>query len=638
MHNWSVYCLFALLFTVSDASEYFVSLKGSDSNPGTMDKPWRHVTTAVSFLKPGDICSIREGRYNDYVLIAGLKGTASEPITFRAYPGENVIFDGTTQIQGDWSVSKGSIFTTTLKGPVWQLFVDDEMQVNARWPNAFWHDFSVFNDSLWASSANNSTYDAEKGTGVMVDNNDNHLAHSGINATDSMALLNIGSWLTFAGTVEKHEPGQNSFTFDLHQVPGAVSFKPARNRYYLEDKLELLDAPTEWFYDKQTNSLYLWPSDGRNPSKRDVRGKMTSYSFNITSGSSYLIFSGIRFFATTLAAASSGDDDENVHNIRFDSLQFSYPTYSKRMLGSVGFPDSTLVYYKGHLAKESGNFTFFNCTFQYGDGWNLWYRGADGLFENNLWHHNDFSCVGQEIACGSLCSEGVRDTFIRNTVHSNGPSIGYTPGGGLRKDQAMGVSDGCVVQLNHFYDLKSLQHDGAHVQTHTNSQNGTVLSHNWGHDTQKIAFRFDRGTQANATWGYNGTMRVNVAWNTSGIMVKGDYHTIDNNLAFQSQNGMSSDSVDMVVLGEPGQGAPGENVHTTVENNVVEKGPSSSRNSEVPISAMQHNNVNGSVMESLRDPDNFDFRPKPDSKLLQDHMARRAKREAEFIGYQEGNT
>jgi hypothetical protein len=611
----SFYCLLQLI-VASNTAEYFVSINGSDSNTGTIDKPWRHVTQALQFLKPGDICSIREGKYDDFVLIKNLQGTPDRPITFRAYPGENVMFDGTTKIDGEWSVYKGSIFTTTVQQPIWQLFVDDQMQINARWPNAFWYDFSVFNDLFWAKSAKNSTYNAKYGTGVMVDNGDKDLAHSGINATNAIALLNIGSWYTFAGTVEKHEPGENSFVFDLHQVPGSISFQPEQNRYYLEDKLDLLDAPTEWFYDMATHRLYLWPDDGENPSGRDIRGKTKSYSFNITSGSRSLVFSGITFFATTLTAASGGIHDEDVHDVRFNSLQFLYPTYSQRMLGSVAYPDSTVVYYRGSLVNNSANFTFFNCTFEYGDGSNLMYRGVNGLFENNLWHHNDFSCVAQGSACGSFCSQGVKDRFIRNTVHSNGPYIGFKPGGVSSQDEEMGVSPRSLIQLNHFYDLKNLQHDGAHVQTTINAQNGTVLFQNWAHDTQKFAYRFDREQKANASWGYNGTMRANVAWNTNGIMVKGDHHTIDDNLAFDNQNGSSNNTVDLIVLGQPGQGAPGENKHTVVNNNIAQNGSSASRQGGFPLPGIHQNNVQENVREILRDPDNLDFRPKANSTIL----------------------
>ena len=71
-------------------TEYYVSVDdGSDSNPGTLDKPWQHVQRAVSVLKPGDICTIREGNYYEEIAISELNGT-DKPITFRSYPGESV--------------------------------------------------------------------------------------------------------------------------------------------------------------------------------------------------------------------------------------------------------------------------------------------------------------------------------------------------------------------------------------------------------------------------------------------------------------------------------------------------------------------------------------------------------------------
>ena len=125
----NVILLCCYLVGLCSSTEYFVSLDGSDANPGTSpDKPLRHMAAAVKVLKPGDVCTIRGGQYNESVVIAALQGTLEKPITFRAYPGEHVVFDGTAQIQEDWSLYKGSIYTTTLQQPVWQLFVDDQMQ------------------------------------------------------------------------------------------------------------------------------------------------------------------------------------------------------------------------------------------------------------------------------------------------------------------------------------------------------------------------------------------------------------------------------------------------------------------------------------------------------------------------------
>ena len=55
-----------------------------------------------------------------------------------------------------------------------------------------------------------------------------------------------------------------------------LKFKPEHNQYFLEDKLEFLDNPGEWFYDKNDGTLYVMTPDGGSPEGRDVRGKVTS--------------------------------------------------------------------------------------------------------------------------------------------------------------------------------------------------------------------------------------------------------------------------------------------------------------------------------------------------------------------------
>ena len=605
----SVVLLLVTLLTSTRATEYFVSLEGNDDNPGTLQKPWQHVQHAVTVLRPGDICTIREGRYSEEVVISGLQGTVDDPITFRSYPGENVVFDGTTPITTSWEKYKDSIYVTTIQNDIWQLFVDGEMQINARWPNAFWYDFSVFDYTRWGFSSANSTYNEDTGTGVMVDNGTQDLADSGLNATGSIAILNIGSWLTWAGLVESHTPGESNFTYNLHQVPHEVSFKAINARYFLEDKLEFLDAPTEWFYDPKTHKLYLWTASGESPQTYEISGKVSTYAFTITNGSAWLILSGLDFFSTTVYISGT-TEDTNVHSIRLESLYFSYPSYSKRMLGSLAVPNTTTLYYIGLLTKYAGNFTVFNCTWEYADGQTMKYRGADGVFENNLWHHNDFTCVGD----GNLfASEGVRDQFVRNTVHSNGPSVGFSPGAGTGPDRELGLPTGADVRLNMFYDLKYLQDDGAHVQTQIASQNGTILEYNWCYDTRKWGLRFDREMKPNAMWGYNGTMRYNVVWGTMGMSIKGDDHHIHNNLAFDSLS-----YYDIILFGFPGSGMKGENEHTVTSSNIAQAGVCSSKQTQncTYVPGKFTNNAIGNVSTHLRDPDNLDYRPKLNSDYI----------------------
>ena len=78
-----------LLLATSEAVEYFVSVDGDDSNPGTLEKPWQHVQKAVAVLTPGDVCTIRGGVYHEEVTISGLQGTEETLIVFRPYPEES---------------------------------------------------------------------------------------------------------------------------------------------------------------------------------------------------------------------------------------------------------------------------------------------------------------------------------------------------------------------------------------------------------------------------------------------------------------------------------------------------------------------------------------------------------------------
>ena len=411
--------------------------------------------------------------------------------------------------------------------------------------------------------------------------------------------------------VDKHNPGEDNFAFNLQKVTGQIKFHGQNSRYFLEDKLQFLDAPSEWFYDKYSKELYLWTHDSDHPGTHNIHGKVSTYAFKVTNNSTWLVLSNLNFFATTVLV--KGDNEtSDVSNIRLESLHFSYPSYSKRMLRSLAVPNMTTIYYNGLLTKYDGNFSVFNCTWEYADGQTMSYRGADGVFENNLWHHNDFTCVGNGFL---FASEGVRDKFVHNTVHSNGPSVGFSPGQGTAKDRKLGLPIGADIRLNLFYHLKYLQDDGSHVQTEINAQNGTILEYNWSYDTMKYGLRFDRVMADNASWGYNGTVRYNVIWGTRGLMIKGDDHHVENNLSFDNEI-----PYDLALLGYPGNGQKGENVHTVTTGNILQHGACADFKDEnctfTHLPGNFTNNAIGDVHKLLRDPDNLDFRPVKDSEFL----------------------
>ncbi|WP_406470782.1 right-handed parallel beta-helix repeat-containing protein [Streptomyces sp. NBC_01615] len=72
-----------------------VAVNGDDAAAGTPDHPLRTIQKAVDKAKPGDVIAVRAGTYalTDNITIA-TSGTASQPITLGAYPGERVVVDG----------------------------------------------------------------------------------------------------------------------------------------------------------------------------------------------------------------------------------------------------------------------------------------------------------------------------------------------------------------------------------------------------------------------------------------------------------------------------------------------------------------------------------------------------------------
>lgn len=79
---------------------YYVSVTGSDSNPGDINKPFKTIRKAISVAKAGVTIYVRGGVYTekyseDYSIYLSYKsGTSTSYIKLWAYPGEVPIIDG----------------------------------------------------------------------------------------------------------------------------------------------------------------------------------------------------------------------------------------------------------------------------------------------------------------------------------------------------------------------------------------------------------------------------------------------------------------------------------------------------------------------------------------------------------------
>ena len=256
-----------VLLGQSSAAVFYVDgRRGSNDNDGlATDTAFLTIQTCVDALNaPGDECHIRAGRYHEEVQISGKTGSPEKPIIIRGYKDEIPIIDGTVLLNPKrWRKNRAGTYIGVLQRDIWQLFVDDVMMTNARWPNALWSDKTVFLNKHWAKAT------AKLNRGTITDDGTMDLAGSGLDATGAIAVLNIGSYNTFTSTVLSHRPGSKSFEYkDTFGSLHLTKF----NQYFLEDKLDFLDQEGEWFFDKNTKKLYVKTYNGQKP--RTMRGKV----------------------------------------------------------------------------------------------------------------------------------------------------------------------------------------------------------------------------------------------------------------------------------------------------------------------------------------------------------------------------
>ncbi len=91
---------------------YIVAMDGEDSNPGTLEKPFKTIAAALECVGPGNIIYIRGGIYRcENSIRLDKSGAQANPIWLRAYPGEQPILDF-SGVRGD------SIFVS---GAYWHI-------------------------------------------------------------------------------------------------------------------------------------------------------------------------------------------------------------------------------------------------------------------------------------------------------------------------------------------------------------------------------------------------------------------------------------------------------------------------------------------------------------------------------------
>ncbi len=123
------FLLIALILTFSiSAREYHVAKTGKDSNPGTAEKPFLTIQAAADVAQPGDVITVHEGIYREWVKPPRGGNSDAERIVFQAAEGGKVEIKGSEIVTG-WE---------KLAGTVWMI----------SFSNSFFGDYNPYKDLI----------------------------------------------------------------------------------------------------------------------------------------------------------------------------------------------------------------------------------------------------------------------------------------------------------------------------------------------------------------------------------------------------------------------------------------------------------------------------------------------------------
>ena len=274
------------------SGDFYVAPDGSDTNPGTQQKPFAtlaHARDAVRQFKKAspkeDITVLlRGGVYplqETVVFTLADSGGPDQTITYKAYPGEKPILSGATAVK-HWE--KLTVYPEELsaaaRGNVWVANVSFIAEMKKRQSpsptvaaqmDRVERFLTLYKGSRRLPRARSEQFLLVKKPSEKITDNRTFAFPQGMVrnwpdlANAEIALIPMRSWISNILPVEQVDEAKG---VGRTSVPGTYPLQRTlthaeANNVQIENVLAVLDEPGEWVLDRRSDTLYLWPVDGR---------------------------------------------------------------------------------------------------------------------------------------------------------------------------------------------------------------------------------------------------------------------------------------------------------------------------------------------------------------------------------------
>lgn len=481
----------------ANATNYYVSPNGNDAGNGTSPATaWRTVDRAnlvTNQMQPGDQLLFERGGHYRGGLYWASSGTASSPIVYGAYgTGAAPVIDGARVVTG-WVQHAGNVWRAQVGTRVDQVWIGGARSTLARTPNTGWYR----NDQASGTSlfSNDLTQPDGFWTGVRC------VVRNTASSVDTCAVV-----------------GYSNGTLTFTQNPINGNMGPDDWGFYLENRLDLLDAADEWYFDAATGFLYLWAPGNADPNGLVVEattewagvwglpGRQHCRVENLTFR--HFRSAGVRVDDASYLTVTGCTMEDMYHGIRSYGHHNNYNgNMLRRTLATAAYLIDHHTVFEGnqleHIAEVMG---------QGESGWG--YFGVRCAGAANIIRNNRFESIGYiPIITGD-------DQLVeRNIIHNYLTLL--NDGGAIAFDN----TDGLIVQDNIMYDVVCGLDGSSTVQPHY--------------------ARYGHGIYFGNLSNQNVTIRRNTIANVSGVGIVADHTMIANgykvldNVIFNCDIGMS---------------------------------------------------------------------------------------------------
>lgn len=510
--------LAALGAAPENTTTFYVSPAGSDAGVGTLDAPFSTIAQAqarvrteiAAGLSQDVVVLLREGTYPLTEALQfgpGDGGTEQFSVTWRAEEGERVCISGGRAIAG-WKRAENNQWTTKIEkaaGGGWpfrQLFCEDERLPRGRFPNAP----ELLRVTKVSEDLRNISVSDSPGVGDLAGANtelvmfQNWSISRVIIASSSDAALTMKNPMGWVG--------HGDFT-------GASLDKPT----YLENALEFVDVPGEWYLDYGTGVLTYQAEAGEDPNARKFVAPVAPQLLVVR-----------------------GTPERPVRNLHFEDIEFEHtewalpdfgyleiqaghygttvkdPTYVLPLALEFLYADSCSVR-RSHITRTGACGIGFgagcrrnrvqDCIVEDigGNGIMVGWRGmgemdrqtndedgylaadwanpADVPMDNTLIGNLVQRCGAVNHGCVGIADAFAQGTAITHNVIRDLPYTGISAG--FRWNESETSQKGGLIAYNHVYDTMKMLADGGCLYT-LGLQPGAVILGNVFHTVHRSAF------------------------------------------------------------------------------------------------------------------------------------------------------